>query len=66
MSLGTVWAQWAKKRTFQAHAPVCFRANLDQCNLHIIQWLSSFLRQGEIGSDGWNRTIDLGVMNPTL
>jgi len=66
MSLGTVWAQWAKKRTFQAHAPVCFRTNLHQRNLHISHRLHSILRQEGIGSDGWNRTTDLGVMKLTF
>ena len=62
MSLGTVWAQWAKKRTFQAHAPVCFLANLHQRNLHTFQQLGSIMRREGTGSDGWNRTTDLGVM----
>lgn len=47
-----VWAQCAKKRTFQAHAPVCFRADLHQHNPHMIQRLGSIFVNEGTGSDG--------------
>jgi hypothetical protein len=49
-------------------AVFCSKKSLAFSNLKLLEITDLFKVVGEmvIGSDGWNRTTDLGVMNPTL
>ena len=66
MRTGTVWAQWAIKRSLKPWFASLRESAVSNRKLNRNLDLAKILRSKVIGSDGWNRTIDLGVMNPTL
>ena len=54
--------------TFHFGAVFCSKKSSIFSDLKLLEVTDLFKVVGEmvIGSDGWNRTFDLGVMNPTL
>ncbi len=64
--MGTVWAQWAKNGPKTHRGGLSIGAMQLHRNLQNYLHLRGVSNPGNFGSDGWNRTTDLGVMNPTL